>query len=401
MVVTALAAAPFTATAARDAITWGYNLDGGHVHRVNVAVTGGKARLRDSSRSPADIRSSRARGSATFEPRSMRHPVNRVRTDVTADVPSGAAAFVYVRGRTPHGWTEWYASSAHSPATLPSRVKTVQVRLALRAGSRTDPEAGPTVSGISMTADNAHRATTRAESRQPKSPHTYTVFATREGLVGETTANGHVITNNDRFVALPSTRSLSSEGSGDYTVKVCSPETGRCAFAPVWDVGPWNIHDDYWNPASVREMWAGLPQGTPEAAAAYSDGYNGGKDGSGREVVNPAGIDLADGAFRHDVGLRDNAWVKVTYLWTGTYPATGTVVTGGAPLHIRSGPGSDSATVGYAAPHATVPIHCQTRAEQVSGQVATTDLWNKVGEDMYVSDAYVHTDAQSHTAPAC
>jgi murein L,D-transpeptidase YcbB/YkuD len=46
------------------------------------------------------------------------------------------------------------------------------------------------------------------------------VYATREGLVGRTTANGHVIASRDHFVALPSRRALSPKGSGDYSVKV-------------------------------------------------------------------------------------------------------------------------------------------------------------------------------------
>ena len=70
-----------------------------------------------------------------------------------------------------------------------------------------------------------------------------------------------------------------------------------CAFEPVWDVGPWNTKDDYWNPSATREMWKDLPQGKPEAQAAYQNGYNGGKDQFGRTVANPAGIDLADGVF--------------------------------------------------------------------------------------------------------
>jgi hypothetical protein len=63
-------------------------------------------------------------------------------------------------------------------------------------------------------------------------------------------------------------------------------------------------------------MFKSLPQGLPEAQAAYEDGYNDGLDGFGRRVLNPAGIDLADGTF-YNVGLNDNGWVTVTYLWTG------------------------------------------------------------------------------------
>ena len=150
---------------------------------------------------------------------------------------------------------------------------------------------------------------------QPRTPKTYRVFATREGLVGGTTANGHVIAPRDHFVALPSGRALSPRNTGTYSVTVCA-DNGRCETAPVWDVGPWNTRDDYWNPSAIRQNWSSLPQGTPEAQAAYQNGYNGGKDQFGRTVTNPAGIDLADGTFWDGLGLTNNSWVNVTYLWT-------------------------------------------------------------------------------------
>ena len=35
----------------------------------------------------------------------------------------------------------------------------------------------------------------------------------------------------------------------------------------------------------------------------------------GRKVVNPAGIDLADGIFWDDLKLPTNTWIDVEYLW--------------------------------------------------------------------------------------
>ena len=54
----------------------------------------------------------------------------------------------------------------------------------------------------------------------------------------------------------------------------------------------------------------------PEAHAARRHGYHGGLDQFGRQVKNPAGIDLADGTYWDDLGMDDNGWVDVTYLWT-------------------------------------------------------------------------------------
>jgi parallel beta-helix repeat protein len=141
----------------------------------------------------------------------------------------------------------------------------------------------------------------------------YTIFATRIGLVGNRTANGHVIQDRDHFVALPSTKVLCSNGGHEFEVRVTYK--GKSVVAQIWDVGPWNTKDDYWNPSQQREMWNDLPQGTPEAQAAYKDGYNGGKDQFGRTVTNPAGIDLADGTFWDDLGMTDNDWVTVEFLW--------------------------------------------------------------------------------------
>jgi hypothetical protein len=147
-------------------------------------------------------------------------------------------------------------------------------------------------------------------------PVTYRVYATREGLVGHTTANGHKIVPNDRFVSLPDWHSLSAKGKNSYSVRVCAASTKRCVYDPVWDVGPWNTSDGYWN--IKRTSWTKLPRGLPESQAAYQNGYNGGKDQFGRKVLNPAGIDLADGTIGSaGLGLGGSGWVTVTYLWTG------------------------------------------------------------------------------------
>jgi hypothetical protein len=153
-------------------------------------------------------------------------------------------------------------------------------------------------------------------------PFSSTVFATREGLVGGTTANGHVIVPNDHFVALPSRKALSSNGGHEFEVEISYG--GHTAVMPQWDVGPWNIRDDYWNPATLREKFQDLPQGMPEAQAAFQNSYNNGMDGGDtsrgpRKVLNPAGIDLADGTFWQDLQLPDNSFINVKFLWLVQY----------------------------------------------------------------------------------
>lgn len=225
----------------------------------------------------------------------------------------------------------------------------------------------------------------------------YRIFATREGLVGGHTASGHVIVDHDHFVALPSRRGLSPAGSGDYTVRVCS-DAGRCEWAPVWDVGPWNTKDDYWNGPDKRQMWQDLPQGKPQSQAAEQDGYNGGLDQFGRLVRNPAGIDLADGTFWDGLGLTTNSWVTVSYTWTA--PGTVGTVAAGEPLNVRSAASTDAPIVGAAADHAQVPIDCATSAEVITGPSGTTPLWYRLAPDMWVTAAYV-TPLPVPNLPTC
>jgi hypothetical protein len=160
-------------------------------------------------------------------------------------------------------------------------------------------------------------APTAAPTQQSVAP-TYRIFATRQGLVGYTTANGHKIVPRDRFVALPSWAVLSPRGTDKYKVRLTYK--GRSVVVPVWDVGPWNTNDDYWN---TNRRYSDLPVGRPMAHAAYYDGYNGGLDMFGRKINNPNGIDIADGTFWDDLGMTRNDYVEVSFLWLGQDPGPG------------------------------------------------------------------------------
>jgi hypothetical protein len=142
---------------------------------------------------------------------------------------------------------------------------------------------------------------------------TVRVWATREGLVGGRTANGHRIVERDKFVALPSRKGLATLNGREYQVKLAYK--GKTATAPVWDVGPWNSKDDYWNPSADREMFKDLPRFVPQAWAAFNDGHNGGRDMNGRWITFPASIDIADGTFWDELGMSNSDWVDVTFLW--------------------------------------------------------------------------------------
>ncbi|SMC91162.1 hypothetical protein [Kibdelosporangium aridum] len=298
-------------------------------------------------------------GMAIYPPTELPMAVNTF----TAAVSGGQ---LDLRGKLPDGgWTEWTDTG-----TLDVSTKTVQVRLVFNEKVR------------------SARLALRHVPIRPRTnatPLSYRVFATREGLVGGKTANGHIIVERDHFAALPSRRGLSPKQTGSYSVQVCAPN-GRCAWAPVWDVGPWNTRDDYWN--HPRQEWQDLPQGTPQAQAAYQNAYNNGLDQFGRNVRNPAGIDLGDGTFWDALKLTGNAWVTVTYLWTGSGPH-GYVRTPGDTLNVRSGTNSNAPIVGLAGHLAQVRVECETVGEELTGSQGTSDRWLRIAPGRYVAKAYV------------
>jgi hypothetical protein len=138
------------------------------------------------------------------------------------------------------------------------------------------------------------------------SPVTVRLWATREGLVGKTTASGHVIEANDHFVALPSRKALNKSVIVAYH--------GKNVTATVLDIGPWNKDEAWWESGSARGQFADLPRFVPEVWAAFEQGYNNGRDAVGRFVTFPAMIDLGDGVYA-DLGLQQSDWVDATLTW--------------------------------------------------------------------------------------
>jgi hypothetical protein len=93
--------------------------------------------------------------------------------------------------------------------------------------------------------------------------------------------------------------------------------SGGPAVGPrVKEVGPWNTYDNYWMHKKDRTMYKRVPRCKPEAQVAYYQNFNRGKDEFGREVLNPAGVDLTPDVAR-SMGLEkhQNAWVYVRFPW--------------------------------------------------------------------------------------
>ncbi|MEV7038788.1 hypothetical protein [Amycolatopsis sp. NPDC051061] len=387
--VTALAGAPAQA-ATTSGTGWQEQLSTVDYDDVNVTGAGGTLTLADAAWHRTAQVFAGSEGSFVTAEHTLGAPANRVSAQLSADTPKGTTVDVDVRGRTGvDAWTEWTPAGT----AFKTAVSVVQARISLR--SDTDG-VRPAVKGLGLSADSVPQVNALAAT----AALTYKVYGTREGLVGGTTANGHKIVSHDHFVSFPSGKSVSPKGTGNYTAKVCRTDGSKCEYAPVWEIGPWNERDDYWNPASVRSEFKDLPQGTPEAQAAYLQGYNGKKDDSGRTVQNPAGIDLADGVFWDGLGMSDNGYVNVTYLWTGTGP-TGTVKTAGDPMNVRAGASTSAAVKGLAANYARVNIECYVLGDSVTGTFGTSTIWDRIGPNNYVSDTYLQTGSDEPVAPLC
>lgn len=387
--VTALAGAPAQAATATTA-TWQENVSTVDYDDVNVSAANGTLTLADAAWHRTAQVFAGSEGSFVTAEHTLGAAANRVSAQLSADTPEGTTVDVEVRGRTGgNAWTEWTPAGT----AFKTAVSSVQARISLHSDA---DGLRPAVRGLALSADTAPQVNALAAA----TALTYKVYGTREGLIGGKTANGHIITSRDHFVALPSGRGLAPKGTGDYSVRVCKTDNSRCEYAPVWDVGPWNTKDDYWNPASVRYEYKDLPQGTPEAYAAYHNGYNGGKDDLGYKVGNPAGIDLADGVFWDGLGMSDNGNVNVSYLWTGSGP-TGLVKTAGDPMNVRASASTSAAIKGLAANFARVNIECYVEGDSVTGTFGTSTIWDRIGAGHYVSDTYLQTGSDLPVAPHC
>lgn len=259
-------------------------------------------------------------GTYQSAPQPLATATTRVALTWQADVPAATRLAIDLRG-SPDGvqWQPWHTDLAAGAVQFAVPVQQVQYRLRLWGSATTSPS----VDGVQISALPAAPAantTLRATTQQPATTiaPTYRIRATRLGLVGYRTANGHIIQPRDWFVSLPSWRSLSSRGGYEYQVRISY--NGRSVVAPVWDVGPWNTRDNFWD--VEREQYNDLRRGWPQDHAAYFEGYNGGYAEKGY-VILPTAIDIADGVWWDGLGINDGiAWVDVTFLWLGTDPAT-------------------------------------------------------------------------------
>ena len=237
-----------------------------------------------------------------------------LRVAYTALIPHGAQAAVDVRASVDGvNWTPWVVDlTPGAVARFDHPARFAQYRIRMRATG-----SSPTIRTLRLIPERATPSFSAFEQEQPPIAPTFTVHATRLGLVGRRTANGHRIGKRDRFVALPCVCVLSSRDGDEYKVRITYQ--GRSVVAPVYDVGPWNTRDNYWDPQDQR-YFSDLRQGWPQDHAAFFDGHNNGRAQHGR-VRFPTAIDIADGIWWDDFGIKgDRAVVEVTFLWMGRDP---------------------------------------------------------------------------------
>ena len=252
-------------------------------------------------------------GMLVGEPQLFAAVFDTLRVDYVAHVPRGAQVAIDVRaGADGSRWTPWMVDVAPGAmATFDQPARYAQYRIRLLATGVT-----PLVRTLRLTPSRSTPSFVALEDTPAIAP-TFTVHATRQGMVGGRTANGHRIVKRDRFVSLPCVCVLSSKGGSEYMVRITY--NGRSAVAPVYDVGPWNTRDNYWDPQEKR-TFSDLRQGWPQDHAAFFDGHNNGRAQHGR-VRFPTAIDVGDGIWWDDLGIKgDRAVVEVTFLWMGRDP---------------------------------------------------------------------------------
>ncbi len=236
---------------------------------------------------------------------------NQLRVTYRRTLPAATRARVDVRASSDRvRWSEWQLDVVNGATVRFQEPMTwVQYRVILLSNSAKSPTVGP------VTFAPSSRGFMTQSAPAPSVAPTYRLRVTRQGMVGGRTANGHIIKPNDFFVSLPSGRALSRRGGNEYQVRLSA--NGKSVVVPVWDNGPWNHHDDYWN--ENRERYRDLPVGWPQDHAAYYEKHNKGHAEKGY-VRFPTAVDIGDGAY-WALGLAGaQATVDVTFLWLGSDP---------------------------------------------------------------------------------
>jgi LysM repeat protein len=152
-------------------------------------------------------------------------------------------------------------------------------------------------------------------------PRSYEVWATRYDA-----GDRYVIALPDKCLKFANAGSMLCNDGYQYNqnYSVAISYKGNLVVATVAESGPWNVDDNYWSSSKdpqPRRMFTDLPQGVPEAQAAFYNGYNSGLDQFGRKVTSPVAIDISYKVAK-DLGLpAGNNQVTISFLWTEGWDA--------------------------------------------------------------------------------
>ncbi|MEU1623565.1 SH3 domain-containing protein [Streptomyces sp. NPDC005722] len=73
----------------------------------------------------------------------------------------------------------------------------------------------------------------------------------------------------------------------------------------------------------------------------------------------------------------------------------------GVRLNVRSGPGTAYPIVTTLPYDAKVPVFCQSPGTKVNGYYGTSSIWDRIGPNQYVADAYVRTGSDGYVTGRC
>ncbi|MBA4867165.1 SH3 domain-containing protein [Streptomyces sp. PSKA54] len=93
--------------------------------------------------------------------------------------------------------------------------------------------------------------------------------------------------------------------------------------------------------------------------------------------------------------------VEVTTAEAATTAATASTYAVVADVNVRSGPGTSYPKVGSLQAGTRVTIYCQTPGQTITGPLGTSNIWDRIGSDRYVTDTYVRTGSDGYVAPRC
>jgi murein DD-endopeptidase MepM/ murein hydrolase activator NlpD len=142
-----------------------------------------------------------------------------------------------------------------------------------------------------------------------------------------------------------------------------------------------------------------LPNGSPVTLACQSHGQS---------IAGPVRATdlwdrLTDGRYVSDAYVRHDGGLPAC----GTQPAAAvqapatfaaTVASGGTPLNARTGPARSNQQVAVLPNGTPLALACQSHGQAIAGTLRVTDLWDRLANGTYVSDAYVRRDG---TPPPC